>query len=637
MSLGHTHEDIDACFGSIKRVLSGKHIKTLQDFTDIIDKGFDGNALTWTVVDVMVIPNYQKFLEGCILKIENLHKELQTQHQWRFEAVPVTPNFPLGCKTTYRAYSSDKVVEFEIKDKESCITPVGRATGLEPCTVKSKWQPQLDPTSKRRVEGIYILRSIPHLDGGILGMNVEPMPFPDNARRKITLCLNEIHSSRNTSEDERAWWREWEEIWFPRTDNAVDYVAQIHATNDTEAEPAYLKSLPRYHVPLKIHLFSREIVYAAEWGSRLNNAQADYDNDFDWPEMIAVAQASVATEFNPHPPDPRLYSSSDPVLEASLATFQNQTTPYFDYCKTAAVPLDKLIKISNRIVTYTCDHLPTSNRSKPDVVNRFRAALTTFARIIHRPLRDAELFCVASNVTVTDALSEDQLKEVLTRVGSIKVTKQNMGDLAPGKPLSTQLMKVVISMFRHRDDLLVQRYHDINSRHRSFTPRQKSYFYEWDFFQKSRNADWLSNQSWIGAHRIYITLKSPTHGDSNVEDWSLLFLDIAAKQIYYLDSKIDSENIPEYVAAKLMMYGVYVNKILLSVGLLGVDDTKWVCSVYHLRYYQGCLNDCDSGMYVFMFLYFLSAECPLGFQESDVEKMRMHLAYWILNGGYLPY
>lgn len=37
-----------------------------------------------------------------------MHKEVHTQHQWRFYAVPVDPMFPLGCKTTYRAYSADQ-------------------------------------------------------------------------------------------------------------------------------------------------------------------------------------------------------------------------------------------------------------------------------------------------------------------------------------------------------------------------------------------------------------------------------------------------------------------------------------------------------------------------------------------------
>lgn len=47
----------------------------------------------------------------------------------------------MGCKTTYRAYSSDKVVEFVIKGKESCLTPIGVNTGLEPVSVESSWMP----------------------------------------------------------------------------------------------------------------------------------------------------------------------------------------------------------------------------------------------------------------------------------------------------------------------------------------------------------------------------------------------------------------------------------------------------------------------------------------------------------------
>jgi hypothetical protein len=173
---GHTHEDIDAVFGVVSRLLRGQHVKTLAQFANIITGALNGNSLVWEVKDVMVVPDYRKFLEPCIdTKIANLHKKLQvvnnviillllllfltrvitsyiiyyyhillvlqTQHQWRFEAVPHTAYFPMGCKTTYRAYSSDNVVAFKIKAPAECMTPMGRATGLEPVKLESSWMP----------------------------------------------------------------------------------------------------------------------------------------------------------------------------------------------------------------------------------------------------------------------------------------------------------------------------------------------------------------------------------------------------------------------------------------------------------------------------------------------------------------
>lgn len=75
---GHTHEDIDACFGNVKRVLSGRPVKTLAQFADCITYSLNGRALLWQVKDVMVIPNYQEVLGPCIDEhIGNLHKRIQ--------------------------------------------------------------------------------------------------------------------------------------------------------------------------------------------------------------------------------------------------------------------------------------------------------------------------------------------------------------------------------------------------------------------------------------------------------------------------------------------------------------------------------------------------------------------------------
>ena len=64
---------------------------------------------------LIVIPDYVTFLSPCIDKeIGQMHRLGQTQHQWKFEAVEKNSFFPFGCKTTFRAYSSDKVVEFKV-------------------------------------------------------------------------------------------------------------------------------------------------------------------------------------------------------------------------------------------------------------------------------------------------------------------------------------------------------------------------------------------------------------------------------------------------------------------------------------------------------------------------------------------
>ena len=79
-----------------------------------------------------------------------LMSSIDTMHQWKFEAVVIHPQyFPHGVKTTYRAYRSDKVIEFDKKCKDECLNHIGQATGLEPRTLYVAWRPSVDDCANR--------------------------------------------------------------------------------------------------------------------------------------------------------------------------------------------------------------------------------------------------------------------------------------------------------------------------------------------------------------------------------------------------------------------------------------------------------------------------------------------------------
>jgi hypothetical protein len=64
-----------------------------------MEEAFAATALKAKMVDVYIIPDYKGFLSVCIdSKLSHLHKEGQTHHQWRFEAVEICPDFPLGAE-----------------------------------------------------------------------------------------------------------------------------------------------------------------------------------------------------------------------------------------------------------------------------------------------------------------------------------------------------------------------------------------------------------------------------------------------------------------------------------------------------------------------------------------------------------
>jgi len=105
---GHTHSDIDALFGVIWKSCRPSSYETLEIHREKIKKSFPNFDIE--VEDVYICPDYSKYLEPSIdPHFRGMHKGKHTQHQWRFEAVKVCTLFKFGCKTTYRAYSSDNV------------------------------------------------------------------------------------------------------------------------------------------------------------------------------------------------------------------------------------------------------------------------------------------------------------------------------------------------------------------------------------------------------------------------------------------------------------------------------------------------------------------------------------------------
>jgi len=143
-------QDIDAAFGVIWKWFRNKPCETIQDYKNEVEDAFKTSKLNATMSDIYLVPDYIAFFEPCIdKKLSRLHKEEDTQHQLQFMAVEKSTYFPYGCKTMYRAYCSDKVIELKKKDKVGCISFVGRRTGLEPITVCVKWHPHANPNNLR--------------------------------------------------------------------------------------------------------------------------------------------------------------------------------------------------------------------------------------------------------------------------------------------------------------------------------------------------------------------------------------------------------------------------------------------------------------------------------------------------------
>ena len=158
---GHTHDDIDACFAIIWHYfISFNTIDTFSQFKGGVESAFRQETGMQCFVHqmIVVIPDYKSFYGDCVdPKFADAFTLIDTMHQWKFEAVAIHPTyFPHGVKTSYRAYSSDKVVEFDKKCKDECLHPIGQATGLEPRTLYIAWRPSVDDCIDRQVLLYYV-------------------------------------------------------------------------------------------------------------------------------------------------------------------------------------------------------------------------------------------------------------------------------------------------------------------------------------------------------------------------------------------------------------------------------------------------------------------------------------------------
>ncbi len=112
LMVGHTHADIDAVFGRFWKCICTAHVNGPREYKAKIVESLSTANYTARVVDIFVVPDYEAQILPCVdTKFGCYCKEHWTQLQFIFTSVDVSNNFPLGCKTTYRAYCAEEVNE----------------------------------------------------------------------------------------------------------------------------------------------------------------------------------------------------------------------------------------------------------------------------------------------------------------------------------------------------------------------------------------------------------------------------------------------------------------------------------------------------------------------------------------------
>lgn len=454
---------------------------------------------------------------------------------------------------------------------------------------------------------------------GFSPFSISPLTFPEDCVFKIKRSLVNIFSFEYTHDvsNERQWWRDWEVTWCPENNSAVDYVASLRE-----------KNLP-YHVPMRFAFFNKDCVMSMRWDTVTGHSlhEVDESNVFNFPYIHATAQPSVESEFCPHPPEPRLYRPKDVLLQADIDEYNARTQDFFDGCVgSRVITIEDFKKIIRRSVSYTCDVIPFTGSAvvKKSLVSKLQHYTVSFVTALHRNLDTSEQFLVKRWLLPASRTSE--LDEEVCQVNGVTVIRKYFRNLRPGECISESLMQAFMNLFGRRDYRVVRAHVDKMSR-RSNYELLHSLFYNADFFrsvQQPVNARILP--SWQAAHRVYITMNS-----DDGKWWSLLFLEIESKCLYYIDPR----RVPVSVA-ELQQFETILNPV---IGLTGLDVTvPWKCQVYPYQFFEPIASDnhVDSGMYVVAIMYYLCAPAPVAFRANDIGKLRNIFAYYMLNGD-LPF
>jgi hypothetical protein len=109
-------------------------------------------------------------------------KEEETQLQWKFVQVDVSEFFPMGVKTTYRAFAQDEVVEI-VKSPFPPDTFSGQIIGLKAIKTEVHDYPRDNPNG--RPDGMYILKKLP-------STLLRPRPFEQGSRRELEKTMSEL-------------------------------------------------------------------------------------------------------------------------------------------------------------------------------------------------------------------------------------------------------------------------------------------------------------------------------------------------------------------------------------------------------------------------------------------------------------
>lgn len=217
LMVGHTHEDIDARFGTIWSHMRNRFVYTPQEYTRMIHGAY-GTKLPIFVKDIWVVPNYKLLVRPYMDKkfgryAKTTKDKNWTQLQFIFEAVDDITHFPLGVKTTYRRYCANEVVEI-VKSSE---TPIGYVEQYVEVSSYPEAKPERDGIPARP-EGMYILQEFPKKE------LILPTGFKQGSRAELDTTLKKVKAI--LPDKAKVEWERFAEL-APDSDDVNEYLRKF--------------------------------------------------------------------------------------------------------------------------------------------------------------------------------------------------------------------------------------------------------------------------------------------------------------------------------------------------------------------------------------------------------------------------
>jgi hypothetical protein len=237
--------------------------------------------------------------------------------------------------------------------------------------------------------------------------------------------------------------------------------------------------------------------------------------------------------------------------------------------------------------------------------------------------------------------------QVLARIDygplAVELNTAVLHQLKLAQPLSSQMMSAVWAMFEKRDLRICSAHKEVNSSNQNYELYKRSIFMREDFMQaleENPESEFLLANYFEpeinfhnDVHRLYCLVQNSPGND----DYSLVIIDFEKKRFYSIHPTWEI-NISQQLRDRNIILENKLNQFLtlnLAFEALRGNQPWPLMNSFLKMKFPPNQTDFDSGIYVFLFLYFTVNDCPIIFDSDDVIRIRKVLAYWLLSE-YLP-